>query len=133
MKKVIVSTIVVIALSLAIGLMVEAHFTVTFGGKAVEGPMKFIYSAWASLIVAVIAIFIAMLLALFVSGIGILLIGALVSTIGLLIAILFPVLAPILIPLVMVLGFICFSRFKKSRAVTPISSAQEQYPQSYSK
>lgn len=133
MKKVVVSIITVITLSLVIGLMVEAHFTVTVGGEAIEGPMKFVYSAWASLIVAVIAIFIAMLLALFISGVGILLIGALASTIGLLIAILFPVLAPILVPLVMVLGFICFNRFKKSRTFASTSSSHEQSPQPYSK
>ncbi|WP_047047065.1 hypothetical protein [Vibrio mexicanus] len=133
MKKVVVSIVAVITLSLVIGVMVEAHFTITVGGEAIKGPMKFIYSAWASLIVAVIAIFIAMLLTLFISGMGILLVGALASTIGLLIAMLFPVLAPILVPLVMVLGFICFNRFKKSRSFAPASSTHGQSPRSYSK
>lgn len=93
------------------GLFLERNaLTITINGQEVTGPFAYPIGA-GGLIVALLALFCAAILLLFVfAGIGILALGGIVLVGLLLVAFYFPFLLPLLIPLAIMWGFVAFTR-----------------------
>ncbi len=109
-KKLAIALAVVMLAIVAWGLFLESSgVTIVINGQEVTGPLKGGIGA-AGLVVAVIALFCAAILLVFVfAGIGVIVLGSVVF-VGVIAAWLaFPFLLPLLIPLAILWGFIAIA------------------------
>jgi hypothetical protein len=110
-KKLAVALAVLMLAIVAWGLFLERNaVTIVINGQQVTGPLKDAIGA-GGLVVALIALFCAATLLVFVfAGIGLLVLGCLV-VLGLILAgLAFPFLLPVLIPLAILWGFVALTR-----------------------
>ncbi|HXX74413.1 MAG TPA: hypothetical protein VEI50_04745 [Nitrospiraceae bacterium] len=110
-KKLAVALAVLMLAIVAWGLFLERNaVTIVINGQQVTGPLKDSIGA-GGLVVALIALFCAATLLVFVfAGIGLLVLGCLV-VLGLILAgLAFPFLLPVLIPLAILWGFVALTR-----------------------
>lgn len=110
-KKLAVALAVLMLAIVAWGLFLERNaVTIVINGQQVTGPLKDAIGA-GGLVVALIALFCAATLLVFVfAGIGLLVLGCLV-VLGLILAgLAFPFLLPVLIPLAILWGFVALTQ-----------------------
>ena len=109
-KLAIALTVLMLAL-VAWGLFLERNaVTITINGQEVTGPIAYPIGA-GGLIVALVALFCAAILLVFVfAGIGVLALGGILLVGLLLVAFNFPFLLPVLVPLAIMWGFVAFTR-----------------------
>jgi predicted exporter len=110
-KKLAITLAVLMLAIVAWGLFLESNaVTIIINGQQVTGPLKGAIGA-AGLVVALIALFCAAILLVFVfAGIGIIVLGCFIF-VGIILAWLtFPFLLPLLIPLAILWGFVAITR-----------------------
>ena len=110
-KKLAIALAVLMLAIVAWGLFLESNaVTIVINGQQVTGPLKGVIGA-GGLVVALIALFCAAILLVFVfAGIGVIVLGCFVL-VGMILAVLaFPFLLPLLIPLVILWGFVAITR-----------------------
>ena len=110
-KKLAITLAVLMLAIVAWGLFLESNaVTIVINGQQVTGPLKGVIGA-GGLVVALIALFCAAILLVFVfAGIGVIVLGCFVF-VGMILAVLaFPFLLPLLIPLVILWGFVAITR-----------------------
>ena len=110
-KKLAIALAVLMLAIVAWGLFLESNaVTIVINGQQVTGPLKGVIGA-GGLVVALIALFCAAILLVFVfAGIGVIVLGCFVF-VGMILAVLaFPFLLPLLIPLVILWGFVAITR-----------------------
>ena len=110
-KKLAITLAVLMLAIVAWGLFLESNaVTIVINGQQVTGPLKGAIEA-AGLVVALIALFCAAILLLFVfAGIGVIVLGCFVIVGVIMAALAFPFLLPLLIPLAILWGFIAITR-----------------------
>jgi hypothetical protein len=112
-KKLAMALAVLMLVIMAWGLFLERDaVTIVINGQQVAGPLKDAVGA-GGLLVALIALFCAATLLVFVfAGIGVLVLGCIVL-VGLILAgLAFPFLLPVLIPLAILWAFVAFMRHR---------------------
>jgi len=110
-KKLAIALAVLMLAIVAWGLFLESNaVTIVINGQQVTGPLKGVIGA-GGLVVALIALFCAAILLVFVfAGIGVIVLGFFLL-VGMILAVLaFPFLLPLLIPLVILWGFVAITR-----------------------
>ena len=110
-KKLAIALAVLMLALVAWGLFLESNaVTIVINGQQVTGPLKGVIGA-GGLVVALIALFCAAILLVFVfAGIGVIVLGCFVF-VGMILAVLaFPFLLPLLIPLAVLWGFVAITR-----------------------
>jgi len=110
-KKLAIALAILMLGIVAWGLFLESNaVTIVINGQQVTGPLKDAIGA-AGLVVALIALFCAAILLVFVfAGIGISVLGCVVFAGMILAWLTFPFLLPLLIPLAILWGFIAITR-----------------------
>ena len=112
-----VAIVLVIALIALLGWVMfsTSNITIVVDGQQLGGPMELAAKGWG-LLVAVVGLFCAAILLIFVfAGIGLMLLGAMVLVGLVLLAVAFPFLLPLLIPLFVVWLFVAAVRRGKAR------------------
>ena len=110
-KKLAIALAVLMLAIVAWGLFLESNaVTIVINGQQVTGPLKGVIGA-GGLVVALIALFCAAILLVFVfAGIGVIVLGFFLL-VGMILAVLaFPFLLPLLIPLAVLWGFVAITR-----------------------
>jgi hypothetical protein len=110
-KKLAIALAILMLAIVAWGLLLESNaVTIVINGQQVTGPLKDAIGV-GGLVVALIALFCAAILLVFVfAGIGVIVLGCFIL-VGMIIAVLgFPFLLPVLIPLAILWGFIAITR-----------------------
>jgi len=110
-KKLAIALAVLMLAIVAWGLFLESNaVTIVINGQQVTGPLKGVIGA-GGLVVALIALFCAAILLVFVfAGIGVIVLGFFLL-VGMILAVLaFPFLLPLLIPLAILWGFVAITR-----------------------
>ena len=110
-KKLAIALAVLMLALVAWELFLESNaVTIVINGQQVTGPLKGVIGA-GGLVVALIALFCAAILLVFVfAGIGVIVLGCFVF-VGMILAVLaFPFLLPLLIPLAILWGFVAITR-----------------------
>ena len=110
-KKLAIALAVLMLALVAWGLFLESTaVTIVINGQQVTGPLKGVIGA-GGLVVALIALFCAAILLVFVfAGIGVIVLGFFLL-VGMILAVLaFPFLLPLLIPLAVLWGFVAITR-----------------------
>ena len=110
-KKLAITLAVLMLAIVAWGLFLESNaVTIVINGQQVTGPLKGAIEA-AGLVVALIALFCAAILLLFVfAGIGVIVLGCFIFVGIILTWLTFPFLLPLLIPLAILWGFVAIAR-----------------------
>jgi hypothetical protein len=110
-KKLAIALAVLMLAIVAWGLFLESNaITIVINGQPVTGPLKDAIGM-GGLIVALIALFCAATLLVFVfAGIGVIVLGCFVIVGVIMAALAFPFLLPLLIPLAILWGFIAITR-----------------------
>ena len=109
-KKLAIALAVLMLAIVAWGLFLESNaVTIVINGQQVTGPKGVIGAG--GLVVALIALFCAAILLVFVfAGIGVIVLGCFVFVGMILAGLAFPFLLPLLIPLVILWGFVAITR-----------------------
>ena len=110
-KKLAIALAVLMLAIVAWGLFLESNaVTIVINGQQVTGPLKGVIGT-GGLVVALIALFCAAILLVFVfAGIGVIVLGCFVFVGMILAGLAFPFLLPLLIPLVILWGFVAITR-----------------------
>lgn len=116
MKKVATGFILIIIAILIASIFTGSHVaSFTINGQEVEGPLRILGESFGLLIVAVAMLSVAIMLAFFLTGIGLFILGSIVSFGLIFVGFSLPMLLPVLLPLFVVGIFVALTQKQEDK------------------